>query len=481
MTRQTRRQFIKGSALALSSGLISGCYSNSLKSRDTRWQSAVSIDDAIKSVRIPSRVFSVGDFIETEQNNHTQAFADAIDACRSAGGGTVIVPPGDYYTGPIRLFSNIELHISKGAWVKFSTDPADYPMVLTRYEGVELYNYSSLIYAYKATNVVISGEGQLDGQAANENWWSWCGSSKFGWQPGMPRQTEDRIKLFEMAEKGIPIAERQFGQGHYLRPSFIVFYNCENTEIKGVTLRDSPFWNIHPILCRQVRVSGVKIIGHGPNNDGCNPESVNGMVIEDSYFNTGDDCIAIKSGRNGDGRRVDKPSQNIVVRRCQMQDGHGGVVIGSEVSGHVNQVFVEDCVMDSPDLWYAIRIKNNAMRGGKVHGVYIRNVSVGKVKFAAVTCDFNYEEGGLGKYKPEVKDIKIERMVVDNAVRVIDCQGLPNAPIDSVSIRNSIFRGVTKGSIVTHTLNLFLSNVKVNGKQISTVNSLTQFPGETEQ
>ena len=187
MTSQNRRKFIKGSALSLTSVLAAGCYTSSLKQTETFRRRSIQINESVQSVSIPNRVFILDDYLQPGQNNHTQAFANAIDACRKAGGGRVLVPAGTYFTGAIHLFSNIELHIAKGARVRFSTDPADYPLVLTRYEGVELYNYSPLIYARDATNVVVSGEGVLDGQAANENWWSWCGSPKFDWQPGMPK------------------------------------------------------------------------------------------------------------------------------------------------------------------------------------------------------------------------------------------------------------------------------------------------------
>nr|WP_246408745.1 glycosyl hydrolase family 28 protein [Parvularcula dongshanensis] len=270
-----------------------------------------------------------------------------------------------------------------------------------------------------------------------------------------------------MAEEDVPVRERVFGPGHYLRPSFIEFYGCRNVLIEGVTLKDAPCWNLHPVLCENVTVRNVTVTGHGPNNDGCNPESVSGTLIEGCRFDTGDDCIAIKSGRNADGRRVAVPASDILIRRCVMRAGHGGVVIGSEISGGAHHVFVEDCRMDSPDLWYALRFKNNAMRGGVVEDVYVRDVDVGRVGRAAITCDFNYEEGADGPFVPVLRRLRVERMHVAQAVRVLDVQGLRGAPITDVALRDCTFSGVTEPSILAYAEGLSLEEVFVNGERVT--------------
>jgi polygalacturonase len=167
-----------------------------------------------------------------------------------------------------------------------------------------------------------------------------------------------------MAEDRVPVEKRVFGDGSYLRPPFIQPYECENVLIADVRVRNSPFWNIHPVLCRNVTLRGVDVFGHGPNNDGTDPESVDHMLIEGCTFDTGDDCIAVNSGRNADGRRVNVPSQNILIRDCRMKEGHGGVVVGSQISGGARWVFAENCHMDSPDLWYAIRFKTTRCAAG---------------------------------------------------------------------------------------------------------------------
>ncbi|MBC3765492.1 glycoside hydrolase family 28 protein [Neptunicella marina] len=461
-----RRQFLK---LTSAMGVLP--FIPSCVLQKTYWAKAEKIQHQLGAPTIPRREFNLDEYGAKGDGlfKNTQVFEAAIKACAAAGGGRVIVPKGRYLTGAIELTSNVELHLQAEAELLFSTEPNDYPKVLSRYEGVELYNYSPLIYAYKAQNIALTGRGLINGQAADENWWSWCGSPKFGWQPGMPRQTEDRNALFDMAEAGVAVEKRQFGHGHFLRPSMVEFYQCENVLIEDVTLKDSPFWNIHPVLSRNVTVRGVTVTGHGPNNDGCNPESVNGMLIENCLFDTGDDCIAIKSGRNADGRRLMIASENIVIRHCRMRAGHGGVVIGSEISGGVRNVFVEHCQMDSPELWYALRFKNNAMRGGVIEDIYVRDVTVGQVKFAAITCDFNYEEGANGEFTPQLNNLQVDNLKVKHAIRVLDSQGLDNAPIRGIRLTDCQFNGVTQASIVKNTQQLILDNVAVNGKPVSSL------------
>jgi polygalacturonase len=381
------------------------------------------------------------------------------------------VPRGTYLTGAIHLKSGIDLHIAEGATLKFDTNPASYPIVFTRWEGMELMNYSPLIYARRQKNIAITGKGTLDGQGSEQHWWSWKGkwggTTKYGWEEGMPNQLPARARLFHMAEDAVPVEQRVFGDGSYLRPPFIQPYECENVLIADVRVRNSPFWNIHPVLCKNVTLRGVDVYGHGPNNDGVDPESVDHMLIEDCSFDTGDDCIAVNSGRNADGRRLNVPSQNILVRNCRMKEGHGGVVVGSQISGGARWVFAENCQMDSPDLWYAIRFKNNALRGGLLENFYYRDIDVGQVGRAAITCDFNYEEGANGKFTPQLRNVVVERLRVKNAVRVLDSQGLPQAPVNDITLRDCMFDGVTQPSIIKYTRTVNLEKVRVNQKLVS--------------
>jgi polygalacturonase len=438
-------------------------------------------DDAWQSVmpgilaRIKAPVFPKRDFVITRfgakangTSNSTQAFRKAIAACSKAGGGRVVVPAGTFLTGAIHLQSNVNLFVSKGATIKFSKNPGDYlPVVFTRWEGTELMNYSPFIYAFEKTNIAITGEGTLDGQSGNDSWWPWNGRANYGWKEGEPNQRADRAGLVQMSDKGVPVSERVFGAGHYLRPQFIQPYRCQNVLIEGVQIVNSPMWEIHPVLCTNVIVRGVKISSHGPNNDGCDPESCSDVLIENCDFDTGDDCIAIKSGRNTDGRRLNIPTQNIIVRGCRMRDGHGGITVGSEISGGVRNLFAEKCQLDSPNLDHALRVKNNAMRGGLLENFYFRDIEVGQVAHAVITIDFNYEEGAKGNFTPVVRNYSVERLVSAKSRYVGDIQGLPNAPIYDLRLRDCTFENAAETSIVRNVKGLNLVNVKVNGNVIT--------------
>src|SRR5690606_5679002 len=337
----------------------------------------------------------------------TEAIASAIQACAEAGGGRVVVPEGEFLTGPIHLESNVNLHIAAGATLRFSTNPYDYlPVVYTRWEGMELMNYSPFIYAFEKENIAVTGSGTLDGQSSNKHWWSWKGREEFGWEEGMPEQTPARDRLQVMVEDGTPVRERVFGASSYLRPNFIQPYRCRNVLVEGVRIVNSPMWEVHPVLCTNVTVRGLTVVSHGPNNDGCNPESCTDVLIENCHFDTGDDCIAIKSGRNADGRRIAVPTDGIIVRGCRMKDGHGGVVIGSELSGGVRNVFAEDCTMDSPNLDRALRIKTNSVRGGVVAHVYMRNVQIGEVAESVFRVNFLYEAAEAGSHTPILRTLE---------------------------------------------------------------------------
>jgi polygalacturonase len=391
----------------------------------------------------------------------TEAFRKAIAACHASGGGRVVVPPGKYLTGPIHLRSGVNLHVGADATLLFSTDLRHYlPAVFTRWEGVELMNYSPLVYAFEQHDIAITGSGTLDGQAADENWWEWKGRSG----AKARNQAAARARLMEMAEKGLPVADRTFGEGDYLRPNFIQPYRCHNVLVEGVTILRSPMWEIHPVLCNNVAVRGVTISTHGPNNDGCDPESCRDVLIEKCTFDTGDDCIALKSGRNADGRRLNVPVENVIVRDCVMKDGHGGVVIGSEISGGARNVFAERCRMDSPNLERALRIKTNAVRGGLVEHVYMRDVTVGQVAEAVVTINFYYEEAEKGTFPPTVRDVEVRNVTSRKSQYALLLRGFENAPITDVRLVDCTFANVEKPDVLEAVRGLTLTSVSVNGK-----------------
>jgi polygalacturonase len=430
------------------------------------WARADEIARKVRPPRFPHKYFPVTRFGAKGDGvtDCTIAFARAVRACAHAGGGHVVVPGGRYLTGPIHLRSNVDLHVTADATIAFSQDPNHYlPAVFTRWEGTELYNYSPLIYAFEQQNIAVSGTGTLDGQADNEHWWPWKGNVEDGWEPGEPHQAAARARLFAMAEQGVPVAQRVFGDGDYLRPSFVQPYRCRNVLVAGVTIVNSPMWEVHPVLSRNVLVRDVTVVTHGPNNDGCNPESSKDVVIRGCTFDTGDDCIAVKSGRNADGRRVNVPSERILVEDCDFAAGHGGVTVGSEMSGGVREVYARNLRLSSPDLDTALRFKTNSVRGGFIHDVHARDITIGTVGQAVITIDFYYEEGPGHGFNPDVTGITAENLTVAEAGRALNLRGYPDNPVGAIHLTNVNFQRTAQPSIVENVSGLVLTDVYENG------------------
>jgi polygalacturonase len=427
------------------------------------------MDEILKRIVPPS--FPGKDFdivaygaVSGGEKDCSEAFRSAIEACNLGGGGRVVVPAGEFLTGPLYLKSNVNLYVSKEARIRFSTDPKKYlPVVYTRWEGIECMNYSALIYAFEEKNIAVTGEGILDGQGSNDLWWTWNGKKEYGWKEGMPSQKAARKKLVEMGEHNVPVAERIFGEGSYLRPNFFQPYKCENVLVAGATFKNSPMWFLHPVLSRNITIDGVTVEGLGPNNDGCDPESCKDVLIRKCKFNTGDDCIAIKSGRNADGRRVNVPAENIVIQKCQMKDGHGGVVLGSEISGGVRNVFAEDCEMDSPNLDRALRFKTNSVRGGFIENFFARRINVGQVAEAVFKVDFYYEEGDAGAFTPSMRNVHVSDLVCNKGEYAFWVKGYERSPISSLLFTNCRFDGIKKANVLEHILDLQCEGVTING------------------
>jgi polygalacturonase len=476
MSNHSRRDFVKAATTAAGALVLlpSAARAAAVGARIERrglapaegWARVPEILARINPPRFPNREFLVTRYgaVADGATDCTEAFRRAIAACSAAGGGRVVAKGGVFLTGPIHLASRVNLNVAKGATLLFSRDPAAYlPPVLTRFEGTELMNYSPFIYALDAVDVAVTGSGTLDGQADNDHWWAWKGSRSYGWKTGDPNYNAARDRLLAMAEQGTPVESRVFGAGDYLRPQFIQPYRCTNVLIEGVTIRNSPMWEINPVLCTNVTVRHVTIQSHGPNNDGCDPESCRDVLIERCTFDTGDDCIAIKSGRNADGRRIGIPSENIIVRDCEMRDGHGGVTIGSEISGGTRYVFVERCRMDSPRLDRALRLKSNAMRGGTLEHIYMRDIVVGEVADAVLQVDFLYEEGANGPFTPVVRDVELRRVTSRKSTYALYLRGFDKGTIDDIRVTDCRFDGVARSDVVEAVTGLVRKNVTVNG------------------
>jgi polygalacturonase len=417
-------------------GFVSGCL---LYADQPEWKQVSQILTCITEPSFPARDFVITDYgaVGDGTTDCAMAISKAVAACDEAGGGRIVIPAGEFLTGAIHLKSNINLHLAAtNSVLKFTTDPKAYlPAVFTRFEGTECYNLSPLIYALGQENIAITGPGILDGQADSSNWLAW-------------KNTPTRARLVKMADDNVPVEQRQFGEADHLRPDFIEFNRCRNVMVEGVHIRRSPMWEIHPLLCTNVIVRDVDILSHGANNDGCDPESSRDVLIEKCVFDTGDDCIAIKSGRNNDGRRIGVPSEDLIIRDCVMRDGHAGTAIGSEISGSCSNVFVENCEMSSPNLVCALRLKSNASRGGILQNIFMRNVNVGVVKDSVLQIDFLYGEGTEGKFMPVAKNIVMENIQVAKTPRVLNVRGFPGAEISGVRIYHSTFKQVARPDVV---------------------------------
>ena len=444
-----------------------------------------------QSIRVPQ--FADKTYLITKYGAKTDATAaknqkaiqKAIDLCSKKGGGKVIVPAGyKFLTGAIQLKSGVNLEVQEGAVLEFAFEPELYPIVETSWEGLECFNLSPCVYAFKAKDIAITGKGTIDGGGSNDTWWPWCGSGRFGAKEGGIAQNKGaRARLLKNGEDGIPMynekgertPERVFGPQDGLRPQLVNFNKCEGILMEDVTLLRSPFWVIHPLHSTDITVRRVKMINDGPNGDGCDPECCDRVLIEDCFFNTGDDCIAIKSGRNRDGRERNMPSQNIIIRNCEMKNGHGGVVIGSEISGGCKNVFAHDCVMDSPELERVLRIKTNSCRGGIIENINMKDVKVGVCKESVLKINLDYEHNEIccrGNY-PTVRNVYMENVTSEKSKYGVQIIGLDeDIYVYDILVKNCKFNGVAAGNFSSgKTRNVKFDNLFINGSL-----ALTEMP-----
>ncbi len=443
------------------------------------------IEQSIRMPQFADKMYDITKFGAKTTNTaakNQQAIQKAIDKCSKKGGGRVVIPAGQkFLTAAIQLKSGVNLVVEEGAVLEFAFEPELYPIVPTRWEGLDCWNLSPLIYAYQAKDIAITGKGTIDGGGSRETWWPWCGSKKFGMKEGgIGQNMGARARLLKYAEDGVPMDERRFGPKDGLRPQMINLNQCEGILIEGVTLLRSPFWVIHPLLSKDITVRGVHINNDGPNGDGCDPESCDRVLIEGCFFNTGDDCIAIKSGRNNDGREggqgkyAGTPSKNIIIRNCKMQNGHGGVVIGSEISGGCQNVYAENCEMDSPSLDRVLRIKTNSCRGGIIENINMRNVTVGQCGEAVLKLNTDYEprEVCCRGFYPTIRNVTMENVTCKKSkygVMIVGYQDpkLANT-INNITVRNCQFDGVYSKPIhqVGLAQDVTYDNLTINGSLV---------------
>lgn len=408
-----------------------------------------------------------GKTLNTMLINHT------VDRLSQAGGGTLFFPAGTYLTGAIRLKSNITLELEAGATLLFSDNFDDYlPFMEVRHEGVMMKSFSPLISAMDVENITIKGEGTLDGQG--KAWWTeffriYVDLEKNGmrelnkYQPLWERENDVEALYAETNEDWHGTLKRRF-----FRPPFIQPVRCRRVRIEGVKIINSPFWTVNPEFCDNVVVTGVTIHNvPSPNTDGINPESCRNVHISDCHISVGDDCITLKSGRDAQARRLGVPCENITITNCTMLSGHGGVVIGSEMSGSVRKVTISNCVFDGTDR--GIRIKSTRGRGGVVEDIRVSNIIMSNIKREAVVLNLKYSEmpvEPMSERTPLFRDISISGLTAVGVKTPVKIVGLEEAPVTDIILRDINVKNAREKCIFENCERIRLTDVIVNGKEV---------------
>ena len=377
------------------------------------------------------------------------AFEKAMRRADKEGGLTISVPAGEYFMqGPLTLTSNVTINLDSGAVLRFTPDPERYPGVSTSWEGTYLYNYSPMIYGRGLKNVAITGRGTIDGNA----------STTFAtWKP---RQREALLRSREMNHNHTPVEERRFGEGSWLRPQLVQLYECSGVTLEGVKIINSPFWCVHLLRSENVVCRGLRYDAKLVNNDGIDPESSRNVLIEEVEFDNGDDNVAIKSGRDDDGRLTAAPSENIVIRRCHFKGLHA-VVIGSEMSGGVRNVFVEDCDY-AGYCKRGIYVKTNPDRGGYVKGLYVRNCAFDTVEDLFYVTSKYAGEGLESTHFSEISDIVVDGLSCREATgAALVVQGTEQLPVSRVSFDNIRVGSAKTGISFTDTCPVMLGTCAI--------------------
>jgi polygalacturonase len=415
------------------------------------------VDAIIKRIQLPqipsfkidvTKLGAKGDSI----TNCKSAFDKAMALCKKNNGGTIIIPKGIYtLNGPIHFVSNVRLHLEDGAKIRFGSNTKDYPLVLTSWEGTMLYNYSPMIYGNKVENVAITGNGIIDGEAKN-TWIKW-----------KPLEKKDQLLSREMNHKNIPIKERIFGEGHYLRPQLIQFVNSKNILIENIQIEDSPFWCVHLLKSKSITIRGVKYNAHNNNNDGIDPEYSSDILIENILFDNADDNIAIKAGRDNEGRNnSETPSENIVIRNCEFKGLHA-IVIGSEMSAGVKNVFVENSKF-SGYLKRGVFIKTNSDRGGYIKDIYFNNLAFGKVE-DCIYITANYHGEGSGLFPSKVSDISFTNISCIEASNTgIVIEGFPDEKVKNIKLDHITIQSAKNGMTISNTENVMINEIVIGEK-----------------
>ncbi|SFU74941.1 Glycosyl hydrolases family 28 [Pustulibacterium marinum] len=373
--------------------------------------------------------------VSNNKEKTSEAIKMAIDSVHKMGGGTVVIPKGEWLTKTIHFKSNVNLHLDEGAVLLFSEDPNDYlPAVKTSWEGMECINYSPLVYAYECENIAITGKGEL--KAKIDVWKTWF---------SRPKAHMNSLKrLYYLAANDSAMANRNMvNDSSHLRPHFIQFNRSKNILLEDVTITNSPFWTIHPYQCENVVIKGLNVYAHGHNNDGVDPEMSKNMLIENCVFDQGDDAISVKAGRNQEAWRLNAPAENIVIRNCKVKNGHQLLAIGSELSGGIKNVYMENCdVADGAKLFHLLFIKTNERRGGYVDGIYMKNITSGKIDkgILGIETDVLYQWRDLvptlEKKLTPITNIYLENFKAKDVQFISKIEGQEELSIENVVLKN---------------------------------------------
>lgn len=450
----------------------------------------------INAPTFPDREVTITDFgaVGDGMSLCTQAFADAIDALAKQGGGRLTVPPGVWLTGPVVLKSNIDLHIERGAVIMFSPDIRLYRPVSAMYEGQTARKCQSPISGTDLTNVAITGEGVIDGNGqywrplkrmkVTEGQWnkltaiSGVFRDKGYWFPDVKISDGDSLARMKAAF-GTESDEEWTNIRHYMRPVMISLVGCKNVLLNGVTFQNSPSWNVHPLMCENVIIDNIQVRNpsYAQNGDGLDLESCRNALVVNSVFDVGDDGICIKSGKDKQGRRRGRACENVVIDGCTVYKGHGGFVIGSEMSGGVKNIAVRNCTFLGTDV--GLRFKSTRGRGGIVEKIYIDNITMTDIETDAITFDLYYghrlmtrtmadgtvvpqevEPMTVDETTPEFRDIHIKDIVCSGAKRALFFNGIPEMPVNNVTLENVTITSET-GAELTYCKDILMKNVRI--------------------
>lgn len=415
---------------------------------------------------------------------NTEAINNAIKAVSEKGGGKVVIPEGLWLTGPVVLQNNVNLHVEKNALVLFSGDADLYPLVRTSFEGLDMLRCQSPISAMNAENIAITGHGVLDGSGdswrpvkrnkmTDGQWKSLLKSGGVVDESGKvwyPNEGALKASILTGSKEKREISDSEWeGMKRWLRPVLLSIVKSKRVLLEGVTFRNSPSWCLHPLSCEDLTLNGVKVFNpwYSQNGDALDVESCKNVVVTNSLFDAGDDAICIKSGKDADGRRRGEPCENVLVKNNTVLHGHGGFVVGSEMSGGVRNVYVADCTFIGTDV--GLRFKSTRGRGGVVENVYVDNINMINIPGDALIADLYYAVKdapgapvpAVTEETPSFKNIHISNISCKGAGRAMFLNGLPEMPIENFSVRNMRITDAQKGAFINKVAGVTLENIEI--------------------